>query len=129
MTRSHEARSSPTKHDSVCEKLVCQKPSGGRAAAPGTPCTREKAVSQRGAHPLLPPTPPACVTCHWRARSLRGRLPGEAMQTALVTRVWTWRGNPGTGQLKDFSSTSSSACPLIIKLVVLAAWVNGVFVF
>ena len=46
-----------------------------------------------------------------------------------VTRVWTWRGNPGTGQLKDFSSTSSSACPLIIKLVVLAAWVNGVFVF
>lgn len=46
-----------------------------------------------------------------------------------VTRVWTWRGNPRTDQLEDFSSTSSSARPLIIKLVVLAAWVNGVFVF
>ena len=109
MTRSHEARSSPTKPSSVCEKLACQKPSGGRAAAPGAPCPREKAVSQWGAHPLLPPTPPASITCHWRAQSLRGRLPGEAMQTALRSAPRGWLGS-------DVNTFSAHTYSLLLSL-------------
>ena len=72
MPRSHQARKWPGK--AHLHFPVCEKPSGAKAAAPGG-----RAVSQRGALLLLPPTPPtrACHMAPGRSGACGGVSPGR----------------------------------------------------